>query len=356
MLRDPTLTDFTAAGYSTGEILSATERGTVLRAVADRLEREVALTVFPSAGFIDDALQERFHRRCLLIARIDHPNVPALFDWGLYRGELFAVSRLVEGQVLNRLLARGPLSLDRTLDLFTQLGRALGAAHNVGVAHGGLRPGSVVIDGTGHPWLVDLAVPPPMRRAAAHRSGLAGFGRGRAHNTAAEHDAREDAERLAADVPSFARLLRGTLLGDLTAPGPLRAADARDAAVASEVERLLSAAEAGTNAAPQGASALMTLLRQACVAIPPRQRRSEQPIFVTDTPAKVSGTRASRTRRPAPPTAKAPPRAPSEITPQQVIGGASSAVVAGFTAANVSQRDGKPTASRRPGPPPSKSR
>ena len=85
--------------------------GTVFRAYDDRLEREMAVKVIKAEIFNQPAMRTRFEREARAVARIDHPGVVAVFDYGEIsdEGSLYIVMEWLEGLDLARVLQlRGP--------------------------------------------------------------------------------------------------------------------------------------------------------------------------------------------------------------------------------------------------------
>jgi len=91
-----------------------------------------------------DASRERFLIEARAIARLQHPNVLAIYRVGLINGQPYLASEFVRGQSLDKLSL--PLPWPRALDIAVQLARGLGAAHRQGVLHRDIKPSSVMID------------------------------------------------------------------------------------------------------------------------------------------------------------------------------------------------------------------
>jgi serine/threonine-protein kinase len=88
----------------------------------------------------------RFAREASSAARIIHPNVAAVFDYGESDGLVYLVMEYVDGEPLSRIMAReAPLSLDRSVDLARQIADGLGSAHELGIVHRDLKPDNILI-------------------------------------------------------------------------------------------------------------------------------------------------------------------------------------------------------------------
>ena len=103
--------------------------GEVYRARDLRLKREVAIKTLPSQFAEDRNRIARFEREARAASALNHPNIVAVYDIGRENGISFIVSELVEGETLTRVLERGPVPLQKLVDIGTQIASALAAAH-----------------------------------------------------------------------------------------------------------------------------------------------------------------------------------------------------------------------------------
>src|SRR6476469_29734 len=113
--------------------------GEVYRAHDPRLRRDVAIKV--SA----ERFSERFEREARAVAALNHPNICTLYDVG----PNYLVMEYVEGDMLSKLIERGPLPLDKALGYAVQIVDALAAAHAKGVIHRDLKPGNIIVTKNG---------------------------------------------------------------------------------------------------------------------------------------------------------------------------------------------------------------
>ncbi|MFV8755366.1 serine/threonine-protein kinase PknK [Nannocystaceae bacterium ST9] len=90
--------------------------------------------------------RHRFLREARALARIRHPNVVRVFDFGEAEGRPFMVMEYLDGPTLARVIGNGPLPLARALELFHDVCRAVEAGHRRGVVHRDLKPGNVMFD------------------------------------------------------------------------------------------------------------------------------------------------------------------------------------------------------------------
>jgi serine/threonine-protein kinase len=111
-----------------------------------KMNRQCAIKVMSPALVNDHESAARFAREASNAARIIHPNVAAVFDYGESEGLVYLVMEYVEGEPLARILAReAPLSVDRALDIARQVADGLGAAHELGIVHRDLKPDNILV-------------------------------------------------------------------------------------------------------------------------------------------------------------------------------------------------------------------
>ena len=114
-----------------------------------KMNRQCAIKVMSPALVNDAESAARFAREASNAARIIHPNVAAVFDYGESDGVIYLVMEFVDGEPLARVLAReAPLGLDRALDLTSQIAEGLGAAHELGIVHRDLKPDNILVTRT----------------------------------------------------------------------------------------------------------------------------------------------------------------------------------------------------------------
>jgi len=91
--------------------------GIVYRALDEQLEREVALKVLPGGGISQEVGRKKFRREALNLAKLNHPNIATVFEFGTHRDVNFLVMELIPGISLHESLKSGPLSEQEILRL-----------------------------------------------------------------------------------------------------------------------------------------------------------------------------------------------------------------------------------------------
>src|SRR6185436_6713137 len=132
--------------------------GAVYRARQTRIERPIALKVLALDPSDDPTFAERFRREAMVLARLDHPNVVKLYDFGEREGLFFLVLELVEGTNLRTLMQRGLLEPAQALAIVPQICEALQFAHDEGVVHRDIKPENVLIDSKGRVKIADFGL------------------------------------------------------------------------------------------------------------------------------------------------------------------------------------------------------
>lgn len=112
-----------------------------------RLDEEVAIKFLRRSYADDPIIRERFRREAMSLARLRHPGIVSVFDFGEAEGELYIVLELVLGTTLEAMLFRGPLDQLRTAPIFDQFLAALEICHSGGVVHRDLKPSNLMISG-----------------------------------------------------------------------------------------------------------------------------------------------------------------------------------------------------------------
>jgi len=143
------------------EIKSELGRGgmaTVYRAYDPRFEREVALKVLPREMLHDPQFRVRFEREAKTIAALEHQAIVPVYDVGEEDGQPYFVMRLMSGGSLGDIIAKGPISIGTTTKIMERIAPALDEAHFKGVVHRDLKPGNILFDRGGEPYISDFGI------------------------------------------------------------------------------------------------------------------------------------------------------------------------------------------------------
>ena len=131
---------------------------TVYKAYQPSMDRNVAVKVLPSQLAESREFAARFQQEARIIARLEHPHILPVFDYGESDGVHYFVMRYLEAGTLKSKMEAGPLPLKEIDRLFSQLADALGYAHGHGVIHRDLKPANALIDEQGNLFLTDFGI------------------------------------------------------------------------------------------------------------------------------------------------------------------------------------------------------
>lgn len=139
------------------EVLGEISRGgmgIIYRAWDPQLGRNVALKVLRAGEGNTAEAHERFQREAKLAAALHHPNIIQIFDSGTWNGQDYIAMQLIEGTTLDQ--ARPDRR--QALVCIRDAARALHFAHGQGIVHRDVKPGNLLVDGTGRVYVTDFGV------------------------------------------------------------------------------------------------------------------------------------------------------------------------------------------------------
>jgi len=131
---------------------------TVYEAYDPRFEREVAVKVLPREMLHDPQFRVRFEREAKTIALLEHPAIVPVYDYGEEDGQPYFVMRYMTGGSLSDRIRKGALTLQEAARIMNRLAPALDEAHAKGVIHRDMKPGNVLFDRAGEPYLSDFGI------------------------------------------------------------------------------------------------------------------------------------------------------------------------------------------------------
>ena len=197
--------------YRVIEQLGRGGMATVFRCHDPNLDRHVAVKVLPSFHTDDPTFTARFHQEAQTVARLNHPNILQIYDFGEDKGFTYIVSELVPGGDLQDMLKGEALPIARVIELMGPLANALDHAHGQGIVHRDLKPANVLIGAERQPILADFGLARMLESSA--RFTQANQAIGTPEYMAPEQAMGADSDHRS-DLYAFGILIYQALLGD----------------------------------------------------------------------------------------------------------------------------------------------
>jgi streptogramin lyase len=154
--------------YEIKRLLGAGGMGQVYRAHDPRLEREVAMKVLSTALAKEPGYLERFRREARAVAKLNHPNIVPVYDFGEQGDLTYLVMPLISGGTLRDYLAhRQVLPLSEAVSIAEQVAGALQYAHERGLVHRDVKPANILMSDEGRALLSDFGIVRLVQKADA---------------------------------------------------------------------------------------------------------------------------------------------------------------------------------------------
>ncbi len=213
----PTLEELAAAfpEYEVLEIIGHGGMGVVFKVRQPRLDRLVALKILPPALAAQPGFAERFTREARALARLAHPHIVAVYDFGERAGFYYLLMEFVNGVNLRQAMRAG-VTPEQALGLVPRICEALQFAHDRGVLHRDIKPENILLDTAGTPKLADFGIA-KMAGDTAAVTGLTATGAalGTAAYMAPEQIEKPSTVDHRADIYSLGVVLYEMLTGEL---------------------------------------------------------------------------------------------------------------------------------------------
>jgi predicted Ser/Thr protein kinase len=252
--------------------------GVVYKARQKSLDRWVALKILPPERVGEERFAERFEREAQTLAKLNHPNIVTVFDYGESGGLFYIVMEYVDGVNLRDLLRDGKLSAEQALAIVPPVCEALQYAHDQGIVHRDIKPENLLLDRAGRIKIADFGI--------ASLVGAGAEGIGTPPYMAPEQAAGEVDHR--ADIYSLGVVLYELLTGER--PGGKLEAPARRVLVDVRLDEIvLRALETEPALRYQTAGEFRTVVENAAVRPQPAPPRTNPAVAMT--PEEPAGTK-----------------------------------------------------------------
>src|SRR5262245_25754179 len=132
--------------------------GDVYKAHDPILNRDVAIKTMSATIGADEELRKRFHREAQAAARLNHPGIVSVYDFGEEAGKIYMAMELLEGKDLRAMIGKVPMSIERKVAMIVQICEAMSFAHAKEVVHRDLKPGNIHIQPNGQIKIMDFGL------------------------------------------------------------------------------------------------------------------------------------------------------------------------------------------------------
>ena len=141
------------------DLLGKGGMGAVYRGRDTGLDRWVAVKVMQSSFGGNPAFVETFRREAQAAAALNHPNIVQIYSFGVAHGQPFMAMELLEGGRLDQMIAKGEfLNEAMVLKIGADVAEGLGAAANINLIHGDVKPENILLDNNGIAKVVDFGL------------------------------------------------------------------------------------------------------------------------------------------------------------------------------------------------------
>jgi predicted Ser/Thr protein kinase len=140
------------------ELVGKGGMGAVYKARQKELDRIVALKILPPGIGEDPAFAGRFAREAKALARLNHPGIVTIYDFGRADGLFYFLMEFVDGVNLRQLLQAGRVSAREALAIVPQICDALQFAHDQGIVHRDIKPENILLDRRGRVKVADFGL------------------------------------------------------------------------------------------------------------------------------------------------------------------------------------------------------
>jgi len=149
------------------ELLGQGGMGVVYKARQRQLDRLVALKILPPQIGQTEAFAERFTREARSLARLSHPRIVIIYDFGYTEAGLYYfIMEYVDGTDLRRVIQTGELSASEALKIIPQICEALQYAHEEGIVHRDIKPENILLNKKGQVRIADFGLAKLLDRPA----------------------------------------------------------------------------------------------------------------------------------------------------------------------------------------------
>lgn len=203
-------------GYEIHSLIATGGMGAVYLAVQRSLERQVALKILPMEFSSDAAFCAGFRAEAKAMARLNHPNLIGVYDFGEVNGMLYIIMEYVPGKSVYHSAYGKAIDPVEVIRLVTGVCNGLAHAHENGIIHRDIKPSNILLDHNAQPKIGDFGLARPIERKIEEGEEIFGT----PHYTAPEVVNSPHSVDYRADLFSVGVLLHELLTAKLPAADP----------------------------------------------------------------------------------------------------------------------------------------
>ena len=203
-------------GYSIHSLIACGGMGAVYFATQTALDRRVAIKILPREFSSDTSFREGFAAEAKAMAKLNHPNLIGVYDFGEVDGMLFIIMEYVPGDSLYAAANGKAIDAKEAARIMSQVCAGIAHAHEFGILHRDIKPANILLDSSARPKIGDFGLARPIGLMSKEGDAIYGT----PHYTAPEVVEAPTRVDTRADIFSLGVVLHELLTGKLPADDP----------------------------------------------------------------------------------------------------------------------------------------
>ena len=161
-------------GYQVNRLIACGGMGAVYEAIQISLDRAVAIKILPQEFTSDDSFRIAFETEAKAMARLNHPNLIGVYDFGEVNDMLFIIMEYVPGISLFHAADGQPILQEEVAPLLISICRGLAHAHENGIIHRDIKPANILLNHDNEPKIGDFGLARPLERQSQEGEDIFG--------------------------------------------------------------------------------------------------------------------------------------------------------------------------------------
>ncbi|MBK1881820.1 protein kinase [Luteolibacter pohnpeiensis] len=203
-------------GYTIHSLIACGGMGAVYFATQNALDRQVAIKILPREFSSDENFREGFAAEAKAMAKLNHPNLIGVYDFGEVDGMLYIIMEYVSGQSLYHAAYKKAIDGREAARIMAEVSSGIAHAHEHRILHRDIKPANILLDGHNRPKIGDFGLARPVGLISKEGEEIYGT----PHYTAPEVVNAPSRVDTRADVFSLGVVLHELLTGKLPAEDP----------------------------------------------------------------------------------------------------------------------------------------